>query len=64
MDDELDWDREGAFVLRGVFDSTGMEDILWGHLSRRYGIHRDDPSTWKHGTFIKNTKFGKSGPFF
>ena len=60
---ELNWDRDGATVLRGVFDASGMEDILWGHLSRRYGMQRDDPTSWKPGTFGKTTKFGKSGPF-
>lgn len=64
MDDsELNWDRDGATVLRGVFDASGMEDILWGHLARRYGMQRDDPASWKPGTFGKTTKFGKSGPF-
>ena len=60
---ELNWERDGAIVLRGVFDATGMEDLLWGHLTRRYRMVRDDPASWKPGTFGKTTKFGKSGPF-
>lgn len=59
----LDFDRDGAMVLRGAFDPAGMVETMWGVLARRYRIRREDATTWPVGWFGKLTKFGKSGPF-
>lgn len=62
---ELNFDRDGAVVVPGAFDATGMEDALWGHLERRYGKVRDDPSTWTPGGLGKGlTSFGKKSGVF
>jgi hypothetical protein len=39
----------GIVKIEGAFsadDAARMREVLWGELSRRYGIERDAPSTW------------------
>lgn len=59
----FDFERDGFTVIRGAFDAAGVADVLWGVLSRRFGVLPEDPSTWRPGTFGKLTKFGKAGRF-
>lgn len=62
---ELDFDRDGAVVVRGAFDASGMADALWGHLERRYRKARGDQSTWTPGGLGKGlTSFGKKSGVF
>jgi hypothetical protein len=58
--------RTGIIKIERAFsrgDATRMQDVLWGELRRRYGIERDDPSTWNRHepTGLKSTK--RSGVF-
>lgn len=59
----LDFECDGAVVLRGAFDAAGMEEAMWHALASRHRIARDDASTWPAAWFGKLTRFGKSGPF-
>ena len=61
-----EFDRTGIFKLERAFsddDASRMRDVVWSELDRRYGIARDDPSTWNRHepTGLKSTK--KSGAF-
>lgn len=58
--------RTGIVKIEGAFDGADaarMRDIVWCEMARRYGIERDDPTTWhRHEpTGLKTTK--RSGAF-
>ena len=43
------WARDGIIKLENVFPpdaADAMRGVLWRELDNRYGIKRDDPSTW------------------
>jgi hypothetical protein len=53
--------RTGIVKIEGAFDgadAAGMRDVVWREMQRRYGIERDDPSTWRRHepTGLKSTK--------
>jgi hypothetical protein len=64
LEEDLEFDRDGAVVLRGAFDASGLAEVLWSGLASRHRILKDDPSTWPWGVFGKLTKYGKSGGRF
>jgi ectoine hydroxylase-related dioxygenase (phytanoyl-CoA dioxygenase family) len=56
-----EFDRQGIVKLDGAFTAMAaarMRDVLWNELDRRYGIVRDDASTWdRHApTGLRSTK--------
>jgi hypothetical protein len=56
-----EFDRRGVVKLAGAFTETAADrmcEVLWRELDRRYGIVRDDPSTWdRHPpTGLRSTK--------
>ncbi len=59
-----EFDRTGLLRLEGAFSRSAAEDmrvVLWNELVHRYGIERDDPTTWdRHPpTGLKSTKRAK-----
>jgi hypothetical protein len=62
-DTELDFERDGAVVLRGAFNVGGMADRLWEVLERRYRHVRSDPSTWTGKLGKGLNRFAQTGPF-
>lgn len=61
---QLDFERDGAVVLRGAFDDAEvMADALWGVLERRYHHARNDPSTWTGKLGKGLNRYAQTGPF-
>jgi hypothetical protein len=61
-----EFDRTGIVRLDGVFsdaDASRMRDVVWRELDRRYGIERDDPSTWSRHEPTGLTSTKKSDAF-
>ncbi|WP_344239835.1 phytanoyl-CoA dioxygenase family protein [Kribbella hippodromi] len=60
--DELEvFERDGIVKIPSAFsagEAVRMRDVLWGELSTRYGMDRDDPTTWTtlRPTGLKTTK--------
>lgn len=53
--------KTGIVKIPGAFgqrDAARMRDVVWNELLHRYGIERDDPSTWERHppTGLKSTK--------
>ena len=45
----VEFDRTGIAKIPGAFgraEAMRMQAVVWRELGRRYGIERDDPSTW------------------
>jgi ectoine hydroxylase-related dioxygenase (phytanoyl-CoA dioxygenase family) len=58
------FDRDGIVRLPGAFttdDAARMRDVLWDELSARYGMSRDNPTTWTP-TRPTGLKITKSSP--
>jgi Phytanoyl-CoA dioxygenase (PhyH) len=54
------FDETGIIRIPGAFgarEAARMRDVVWNELRGRYGIRRQDPSTWRrHPTGLKSTK--------
>ena len=55
------FNRDGITVIRSAFSreaASRMQDVLWNELLHRYGVVRDDPSTWSRHepTGLRSTK--------
>jgi hypothetical protein len=49
IEQRAEFDRTGIVKLEAAFTEAAaarMRDVVWNELSHRYGIARDDPSTW------------------
>src|SRR5262245_11371561 len=60
-----EFERWGVLKLDGVFsagEAARMQAVAWGELNHRYGIEREDRSTWdRHPpTGMKTTKKSKA----
>jgi hypothetical protein len=60
------FDRAGILKIEHAFsaeDASRMRDVVWRELGRRYGIERDDPSTWNRHEPTGLTSTKKSRAF-
>jgi hypothetical protein len=61
-----EFDRTGIVKLPGAFerhDAERMQAVLWDEMARRYGIERDDTSTWYRHAPTRLTTTKKSRAF-
>jgi hypothetical protein len=61
-----EFERTGMFRLDGAFsaaDASRMRAVVWRELGKRYGIERDDPSTWDRHEPTGLTSTKKSAAF-